>query len=94
MRIEDLNPKQLAVLREAKADVLAEGFLRPDCTDQQFLNAVSVHRRTRGLVEMLGSAMHSPKFEAMNRAFDAFVKATANLWDHDGVWDADGWSSS
>jgi len=95
MRIEDLSPRQLAKLQEAKAEVLRVGFLNDGCTDQQFLNAVAVHRRTRELLGMLGEAMQgSPRIKSMNRAMEVFAEAAENLWDEDGVWDADGWQSA
>ncbi len=95
MRIENLTPRQLAKLQEAKAEVMRVGFLNRECTDQQFLNAVSVHRRTRKLLGMLSDAMKaSPRIKSMNKAMEVFAEAAENLWDEVGVWDADGWHSS
>lgn len=95
MRIEDLTSRQLVKLQEAKAEVMRVGFLNRGCTDQQFLNAVAVHRRTRELLGMLGEAMQaSPKIKGMNKAMEVFAEAAENLWDEDGVWNADGWKSA
>ncbi|MEE9127763.1 MAG: hypothetical protein V3U11_11540 [Planctomycetota bacterium] len=96
MKIEDLTPRQLAKLQEAKAEVMRAGFLNRKCTDQQFLDAVAVHRRTREMFEMLGSALQSanPKFKTMTNAFEVFAEVAEHLWDTDGVWDAKGWRQS
>ncbi len=95
MRIEDLTLRQLAKLQQAKAEVMRVGFLNRECTDQQFLNAVSVHRRTRKLLGMLSDAMKaSPRIKSMNKAMEVFGQAAENLWDEDGVWDQDGWRSA
>ena len=96
MKVEDLTPRQLAKLQEAKAEVMQAGFLNRKCTDQQFLNAVTVHRRTREMFEMLASALQSanPKFKGMTKAFEIFAEAAEHLWDKDGVWDAEGWRQS
>lgn len=94
MRIEDLTPKQLRKLQETKAEVMRAGFLHTGCTDQQFLNAVAVHRRTRELLGMLGEAMaSSARLQSMNKALEVFAEAAESLWDKDGVWDQDGWRS-
>ncbi len=95
MRIEDLSSRQLAKLQEAKAEVMQAGFLRHGCTDQQFLNAVAVHRRTRDLLNMLGTAMsNSPRIKSMNKALEIFAEAAEGLWDEHGVWDEKGWRSA
>ncbi len=72
------------------------GFLNRKCTDQQFLDAVAVHRRTRELFQMLGNALQSgnPKLSSMTKAFKVFADAAEHLWDEDGVWDKDGWRQS
>ena len=96
MRIDDLTPRQLMKLQEAKADVVRDGFLNQACTDQQFLDALTVHRRTRELFDVLGSALRngSPRLRSVNKAFEAFAAAAEQLWDKEGVWDADGWRST
>ncbi|MHC4512361.1 MAG: hypothetical protein ACYTGW_07125 [Planctomycetota bacterium] len=96
MRIEDLTPQQFSQLQKAKAEVLRVGFLNPQCTDQQFLNALAVHRHTRELLLMLSKQLHatSPRLKSMTKAFEVFERAAEQLWDQDGVWDTDGWRPS
>jgi len=45
MRVEDLLPNQLSLLREAKADVIRQGLLHATCSDQRFLDAITAMRR-------------------------------------------------
>jgi len=93
MRVEDLLPNQLSLLREAKADVIRQGLLHATCSDQRFLDAITAMRRNPMIFDTLRSSLRDSGGR-LSRGLEILSRISDRLTEDEGFWDNDGWRST